>query len=167
MKFLKFFLFPLLVLLLAGCSGYRVGSTLNPAVRTVSLSIVNNTDEPSIEVAVMKALRAELQMDGRLEVRSQETADATLTVTLKSFALDALAFGRNEGLLAREYRMIVSATAVLSDAATGEVILENPSVRGETEFPYDADLTSSKRAALPGAANDLARKVVSTVVTAW
>ena len=167
MKFAKRLLFPLLVLALSGCAGYRTGSTLNPAIKTVSLSVINKTTEPSIEVAVMKALRAELQMDGRLEVRSQNEADVMLTVTLNNFVLDPLAYGRREGLMVREYRMTMSASAVLSDAESNEVILENPAVRGEVEFSYDDDLTSSKRAGLPGAANDLARKVVSTVVTAW
>jgi outer membrane lipopolysaccharide assembly protein LptE/RlpB len=167
MKFAKFFLFSVFALLLSGCAGYRVGSTLDPAIKTVSLSIVNQTDEPSIEVAVMKALRAELQMDGRLVVRSKETADVALTVTLNTFSLEALAYGYNEGSLAREYRMTIAASAVLADGETREVILESPVVRGETEFPYNADLTSSKRGSMPDAASDLARKVVSTVVTAW
>jgi len=167
MKSVKFLLFLVFALMMSGCTGYRVGSSLDPSIRTVSLSIINKTDEPSIEVAVEKALRAELQMDGRLEVRSQNEADAKLTVTLKNFELDPLAFGYKEGSMAREYRMTMVASAVLSDAESNEVILENPAVRGEAEFPYDADLTSAKRGALPKAAGDLARKVVSTVVTAW
>ena len=167
MKSAKILLFPVLALILSGCAGYRVGSTLDKSIKTVSLTIVNKTDEPSIEVAVMKALRAELQMDGRLEVRSQDEADVSLTVTLEKFNLDALAFEHRQASLAREYRMTMTASAVLSDAETGKVILENPTVLGESEFAYDADLTSSKRAAMPEAAGDLARKVVSTVLTAW
>lgn len=167
MKSVKFLLFSVLALILSGCAGYRVGSTLPKSVQTVSLTIVNKTDEPSIEVAVKKALIAELQMDGRLEVRPLEEADAALTVTLTKFDLDALAFNRLQGSLAEEYRMTLTAKAVLSDAQTSEVILESPVVRGEAEFPYAADLTTTKREALPKAANDLARKVVSTVVTAW
>jgi outer membrane lipopolysaccharide assembly protein LptE/RlpB len=167
MKSLKILLFPVLALILSGCAGYRVGSTLDKSIKTVSLTIVNKTDEPSIEVAVMKALRAELQMDGRLEVRSQNEADVVLSVTLKNFELDALAFNRKQGSLAAEYRLTITASAVLSDAETGKVILENPAVLGESEFPYAADLTTTKRRGLPEAAGDLARKVVSTVVTAW
>ena len=85
MKSAKILLFPVLALMLSGCAGYHVGSTLPKAIQTVSISIENKTDEPSIEVAVMKALRAELQMDGRLKVASPETADAVLKVTLKNF----------------------------------------------------------------------------------
>ncbi len=167
MKSAKLLLFSVFALILSGCTGYRVGSTLDKNIQTVGLSIINKTEEPSIEVAVMKALRAELQMDGRLEVRPQDEADVILTVTLKKFDLQALAFKRKQGSLAEEYRMTISASAVLSDAESKEVILENPMVLGESEFPFDSDLTTTKRAALPEASRDLARKVVSTVVTAW
>lgn len=167
MKSVKFLLFPVLALVLSGCAGYHVGSTLPKSVQTVSIQIANKTDEPSIEVAVMKALRAELQMDGRLAVASQDVADAVLNVTLKKFDLDPLAFNRKDGSLAEEYRMTLTASVVLSDAENNKVILENPVVLGEAEFPYIADLTSAKRGALPKAAADLARKIVSTTVTAW
>jgi hypothetical protein len=63
--------------------------------------------------------------------------------------------------------MTLSGSAVLTRSGTDEVILENPKLQGEVEFPYVADLTSSKRSGVPGAAHDLARKVVSTLVTAW
>ena len=167
MKFSKIILFPILALMFSGCTGYRVGSTLPASIRTVSLSIVNKTDEPSIEVAVMKALRAELQMDGRLEVRSQTEADTVLSVTLTKFDLSPLAFKRKQDSLAEEYRMTLTASAVLSDAESNEVIQESPVLLGEAEFSYVADLTSAKRSALPEAAGDLARKVVSVTVTAW
>ncbi|QHI70697.1 LPS assembly lipoprotein LptE [Tichowtungia aerotolerans] len=167
MKLFKLFLMPLAVVLFAGCSGYRVGSTLPEDVQTVSLHVVNNTDEPSIEVAVMRALRAEIQMDGRLQIRSENEADTVLTVTLNRFHLTPLAFDRRRGSLAREYRMVLSASSVLSRQADGEVIVESPELLGESEFDYSADLTSAKFAALPSAADDLARKAVSLITTAW
>lgn len=167
MKSAKFLLFPVLALILSSCAGYHVGSTLPKSVKTVYLEIENKTDEPSIEVAVQKALRAELQMDGRLEVRPKDVADAVLSVTLTGFSLDPLSYVRNQGALVAEYRMTLTAKAVLSDAQTGEVILENPVVLGEAEFPYAADLTSTKRSGMPKAANDLANKVVSATVTSW
>lgn len=167
MKFVKYLSLLALSLVLAGCAGYQVGSTLPENVNSVSLRVINGTDEPSVEVEVMKALRAELQMDGRLKIRSQADADAMLTVTLNSFSLKALAFDQRRGSLAREYRMALNASSVLSYTESGEVILENPNLLGESEFPYAVDLTSAKLGALPGTASDLARKVVSIITTAW
>jgi hypothetical protein len=167
MKFSKRCLLPVLALILSGCAGYRVGSSLPESIQSVSIAVENKTDEPSVEVQVMKSLRAELQMDGRLDVRPQSDADAILTVTLNRYQLTPVAFDHKQGSLAREYRVTLSARAVLSDAATGEVILETPMVLGEEDFDYAGDLTSAKMRALPAAADDMARKVISTVVTAW
>lgn len=167
MKSVKLLAVPFLAFLLSGCAGYRTGSTLDPSIQTVSLSVVNKTDEPSIEVDVMKALRAEVQMDGRLAVRSPEDADASITVTLKNFNLHPLAFNRRHGSLAEEYRMTLMASVVFANSETGEVIHENPQVTGDGEFPFAADLTATKRGAMPEAAADLARKVISLTVNGW
>ncbi|MBL7016219.1 MAG: hypothetical protein ISR84_01540 [Kiritimatiellales bacterium] len=167
MKFIKRLPLLSLFLILTGCAGYQVGSTLPENVQTVSLSIVNQTEEPSIEVDIMKALRAEVQMDGRLQLVSSGEADAVLKVTLNDFKLEAIAFDRRRGSLAREYRMVLRASSVLYFTDSGEVILESPELLGESEFPYAADLTTAKLGALPEASADLARKVISLVTTAW
>jgi len=167
MKSAKTLFLPLALLLLAGCTGYRVGSTLDPAIQTICVRVENKTDEPSIEVEVMKALRAEIQMDGRLLITSCEEADALLEVTLTRYHLSAVAYDRKRGSLAREYRATLTGRAVLRNTASGEVILEMPVFRGESDFDYAADLTTAKLGALPEASADLARKVVSTTVSAW
>jgi hypothetical protein len=154
-------------LLFTGCTGYQVGSPLPDSIRTVSVLVENETDEPSIEVQVMKSLRAELQMDGRLALAAEETADAVLKVTLTNYRLNAVAFDQRRGTMAREYRLDLAGRAVFYDAETGAVLQETPMLRGESDIPYGGDLTSAKLSGLPAAADDLARKAVSTTVTAW
>lgn len=167
MKFLR--LLPLLffALMVSGCAGWQLGSPLPESIQTVSVMVENETDEPSIEVQVNQALRAELQMDGRLAIRSEEEADSALKVTLTRYNLSPIAFDQRRGTLAREYRLTLSGRAVFRDAETGEVLQEVPILNAEAEFPYTGDLTSAKRSGLPEAARDLARKVVSQAVTAW
>ena len=167
MKFEKCLSLLAVSLMFAGCAGYQMGGTLPASIQTVSLTVENNTDEPSIEVQTMKALRAEVQQDGRLALRSESEADTILKVSLTGYSLQALAYDRDHGQLAREYRVILTASAVLSDAETGDVLREIPNVLGESEFPYAADLTTGKLAALPSAADDLARKVISMTIAAW
>lgn len=167
MKSAKSLFLPFFVLLFSGCMGYRVGSTLDPSIQTVSIRVENKTNEPSIEVEVMKALRAEIQMDGRLQIAARDEADSELSVTLTDYNLTPLAYDRKRGTLAREYRVVLNGRAVLRNAETGEVVLELPAFRGEADFVYAEDLTTAKFEALPEAAKDLARKVVSTTVTPW
>jgi hypothetical protein len=166
MKILKVSLLLSLFSLIAGCTGYQMGSNLPDSVQAVFVHVENKTDEPSIEVEAMKALREEIQRDGRLVLRSEREADAVLNVTLTHYHLTPLAYDNTHGTLAREYRVSLSATAVLTDLH-GKVLREVPGAQGDAEFPYAADLTAGKRGALPGAADDLARKVVSMTIAAW
>ncbi len=115
----------------------------------------------------MKALRAEMQMDGRLKIRLRNEADTVLCVTLTDFELIPLAYDSKRGALACEYRMELTANAVLYDTKSGEVILETPQVVGDSEFPYLSDLTTAKLNALPEAADDLVRKVISLTIMTW
>jgi len=156
-----------LLLLFAGCAGYQRGSTLPESIQTVFVTVENKTDEPSIEVQAMKSIREEVQRDGRLMLRSEYESDVVLKVTLTGYSLGALAFDGDRGELAREYRVSMRGKAVLSDAKTGDVLREIPSVTGNTDFPYDADLTAGKRSAQLNAADDLARKVISMTIAAW
>ena len=153
--------------LFAGCTGYQLGSNLPESIQTVSLTVENQTEEPSVEVQTMKSMRAEVQRDGRLALCSESDSDTVLKVTLVNYNINSLAYDREHGTRAEEYRVTLTASAVLYDAATGDVLREIPSVVGDTEFQYESDLTSGKRAALPTAADDLARKVISMTIAAW
>jgi hypothetical protein len=167
MKRLTFLALIALSALSVSCTGYKLGSTLPESIQSVGITVKNKSDEPSIEVAVMHALRQEVQLDGRLALLPVDEADTRLEVELIDYDLDAIAYDRFRGTLAEEYRVILSAKAVFYDAETGEVLREIPLVTGDTDFPFDADLTSSKRAALDDAADDLARKIVSRTIAAW
>ncbi|MFA5689151.1 MAG: LPS assembly lipoprotein LptE [Kiritimatiellales bacterium] len=166
MKLNKLILPSVAALILSGC-GYTVKSSLPASVQTVAVRVENKTAEPAIETEVVKALQAEIQMDGRLKLKSSDDAGAILTVTLNRYDLTPVAYDRRKGSKAREYRVMLTARAVLSNAETGDVIAETPVVRGETDFIYAADLTSSKLYSLPAVAEQLARKIVSVTVTAW
>ncbi len=167
MKLIKLLPFLALSLAFAGCSSYQLGSDLPDSIQTVALIVENKTDEPSIEVETMKSIRKEVQIDGRLVLRSEAEADVVLKVELTGYSLGALAYDSTRGSLAREYRVNMSGNAVLYDAETGDVLREVPNVTGNTDFAYDADLTAGKRTALLDAADDLARKVVSMTIAAW
>jgi hypothetical protein len=156
-----------LSLLFTGCTSYQLGSNLPKSIQTVAVIVENKTDEPSIEVQTMKSLRKEVQRDGRLKLRPEAEADVVLKVELTGYYLSALAYDRNYGSLAREYRVNMRGKAVLYDAETDDVLREVPSVTGNTDFPYDADLTDEKRAALSDATDDFARKVISRTIAAW
>jgi hypothetical protein len=156
------------VLLLGGCMGYQLGGTRPEGVQSVFIApIINKTDEPAIEIQVTEALRGRIQFDGRLQLKNTEQdADAIIEVTLFDYNLTPTAFRSDLETTAAQYRIRITGIAMLKNAKTGEVISDS-NAYGEATFNFDADLTSSKRDALPRAAEDIAKYMADDLIERW
>jgi outer membrane lipopolysaccharide assembly protein LptE/RlpB len=171
MRHLQFLLLlPLLgsLLLQTGCQNYQLGSQLPPDIKSVYVPTVRNqTDEPLLENEVTQAILNELQRDGSLSIESEETADAILYVNITSYEIKALSFDNENRARPDEYRLILGASVEMVRSSNGQILSRNGSLRGREDFPLSGDLTTAKRNGLPGAADDLARFVVSAITEAW
>ncbi|HBA85075.1 MAG TPA: hypothetical protein DCZ95_13365 [Verrucomicrobia bacterium] len=157
-----------LMLGLTGCAGYRLGSMLPPDIKTVYVpTFINRTTEPMIETETTAAVIRQLQQDGSMKVVSSEEADAVLEVTVKNYELEPLAYSEVDKTTANEYRIRLTAAVVLRRLSPDEVVVEAPSVQGESTFLMEGDFTTSKQRGLPAAAADLAHSIVERVVEAW
>lgn len=155
------------VFCLAGCVGYRLGSTLPSDIKKVYVPVfANKSGEPLIENQATAATIAELQTDGTLQVVNAENADVVLDCTLTSISLNPLRYDRSDPTKANEYRMTLAASCVLKRVRTGEIVTETSAI-GEATFPFVGNLTSAKQSAMPRAAEDLAKRIVEKVVEAW
>ena len=155
-------------LLLNGCAGYRLGSMLPDDIATVFIpTFINSTTEPQLEVETTRALIAAVQRDGSLRVVNQEQADTVLTVTLKGYNLSPVSYRTDQRRSAREYRITLHASFLMTRRDSGAVVAESPRVIGEGVFPISGDLTTSKIRGLPVAADDLARRIVQQMVEVW
>jgi hypothetical protein len=157
-----------LVLLLAGCMGYQLGGSRPEGVETVFVApVINKTDEPAIEIQVMHALRERIQFDGRFKLKNtEEAADAVIEILLFDYTLLATAFQDEFKTTAQQYRLRITGTATLRDTKTGEVI-STSNTYGEATFPFESDLTTSKRSALPRAAEEIAKFMVDDLIERW
>jgi len=153
------------LLLLAGCMGYQLGGTRPEGVETVHMApVVNTTTEPAIELQVTHALRQRIQFDGRLKLENNaEKADAIIEVVLTGYTLRAIVFRDELKTTPEQYRLRITGTATLKDASTGET-LSKSKTHGEARFFFESDLTTSKRNALPRAAEELAKFMVDDLV---
>lgn len=156
------------LLLFAGCMGYQLGGTRPEGIETVHMApVVNKTTESAIELQVSHALRQRIQFDGRLKLKNTaEAADAIIEVTLTDYKLTAIAFRDDLKTTAEQYRLRITGTATLADAKTGETLSESKTY-GETTFFFESDLTTSKRDALPRAAQELAKFMVDDLIEQW
>ena len=153
---------------LTGCVGYQLGSMLPADIRTVHVpTFVNKTDEPLVEVETTRAFIEQVQFDGSLKIADADVADSVIEVTVLEFDMSPIAYSRSRETLAEEYRITLTSHVIFRRRATGEVLFESPNIQGETTFQVAGDLSSGKRFALPGAADDLARDILETIVELW
>lgn len=142
---------------------------LPPDIQTVFIpTIENSTREPNVESDITQALVEEIQKDGSLRVVNDETtADSILYVQLIDYRLQPIDYDSLQETRANEYRLRLKAKVRLVRRATNEIIGEYPSVKGDTDFPFTGDLTTTKRNNLPDAARDLSHDIVELVVETW
>lgn len=157
----------LCLVLMQGCVGYRLGSTLPPGIKSVHVpTFQNKTGEPLLEAETTGATLREVQKDGTLRIADESRADALLEVTLTRFTLEPLRYERDRAKTTDEYRMRIRAELIFSSKRDGSV-LSKRTVEGEATFEPGGSLTSAKRAALPEAAKDLAHDIVESIVEYW
>lgn len=158
----------LVLALLPGCTGYRLGSMLPPEIKTVHVpTFINQTGEPQLELDTTRFALQEFQKDGSLKLATAEEADAILQVKLTDYKLAPLQYDNSRPTAALEYRITLYASIVMTRKRDGKVITENPRCFGEGTFPVVGDLSSSKRTGLPKAAKDLAHDIVQKVTEVW
>jgi hypothetical protein len=156
------------ILLLNGCLGYRVGSTLPSNIKTIHVpTFVNQTSEPLLEVECTTAITQEIQKDGSLKIAEGSTADSILEGTMTKITLDSLVFDNTRETATVEYRLTIHASIVLKDRLRDTVLVHNPDVIGETTFEIFSDLSSAKREAIPEAAEDLSRRIMDAILQSW
>lgn len=155
-------------LLLSGCMGYQLGGSRPQGIESVAMTAaVNKTTEPAIELQVTHAVRDRIQFDGRLKlVNRAGEADGVIEVVLTEYRLTPIAFSSEEKTTPDIYRLRITGTATLKNAETGKVLAESKTY-GEATFPFEADLTSAKRDALPRAAAELAKFMVDDLIEQW
>jgi hypothetical protein len=160
--------FALILLLLNGCSGYRLGSMLPSNIQSVYVRIAkNSTPEPDLETEVTQAVLAQLQVDGSLKVVGEAEADSLLTIDIREFLLEPLRYDGDNRVRPNEYRMVLRASVELIRASDATPLVRSAGAEGKATFELSGDLTNSKRNALPAASEDLARSIVAAVTEAW
>ncbi|MBU4211110.1 MAG: hypothetical protein KKD33_00845 [Verrucomicrobia bacterium] len=157
----------LVLLTLPGCVGYRLGSTLPPDVKAIYVHLfINRCNEPLLEIDTTNATIAEFQKDGTLRIVPKGEADVLLETTLNAMTLTPLRYSKTDKVKPNEYRLTLQASFVLKRAKTREIMNE-AAVIGESTFVFVGNLNSSKRAAIPAASEDLAKRIVEKVVETW
>jgi len=157
-----------LAAVLAGCLGYRTGTSLPSNIATVHVtSFTNRTGDPDVETAATSATVQEFQKDGSLRMASADDADVIVEATVMELRLEPLRYSKELATETTEFRLLLTADLILKDRRTGKTLSTHTGLTGKATFVPGGDLSSAKRLAIPAAARDLAHAVVAAVVEAW
>ena len=168
------FRLPVLALLpvllgLAGCAPYQLGTAGQPTFATLSVSpVANSTLLPQAQAVVSTQLREALLRDGRVTlVNSPAAADATLTVVIRDYHREVRAVREDDTGLARKFAVTLGTACTLRDNRSGRDLFTDRPVSVTRDAFTDGGQLQSEYQLLPLLAEALAQKVAHTVLDVW
>ena len=158
-----------LALLVGGCAGYHVGPA-TPAhlkhIKTIAVpTFANTTLTPRIEVLVTGTVIKQLQQDGTFRIVSESQADAVLKAEIVGVGRNPARSVRGNVLSTTEFNLnlVVRYSLVGRDGK----VLSTAGASGSTSFFVSSDVSTDERQALPLAAEELAKQLVSQLSEGW
>ena len=159
----------LLALLLGGCAGYQLGPATPGYLKHVhSIAIPtfgNTTLVPRIEVLVTSTVIKQFQQDGTFRIVNEDAADATLKAEIAAVSRSPARSVRGNVLSTTEFNLGLTVKYTLI-GRDGKVLAPGV-VGGTTSFFVGTDVSTDERQALPLAAEQLARNLVSQLSEGW
>jgi hypothetical protein len=160
----------LLVFLLGGCAGYQLGPATPGYLRNVHTIAVptfsNTTLVPRIEVLVTSTVIKQFQQDGTFRIVNPDVADATLKCEIVGVNRSPARSVRGNVLSTTEFNVTMTVKYTLM-GRDGKVLGSPGAVGGSTSFFRGSDVATDERQALPLAAEELARHLVSQLSEGW
>lgn len=164
---------PLLLLLgvlVGGCAGYQIGPATPGYLREIQTIAVptfaNTTLVPRIEVLVTGTVIKQFQQDGTFRIVSADAADATLQGEIVTVNRSPARSVRGNVLSTTEFNLTMTVKYTLR-GRDGKVLGNPGAVSGSTSFFVGSDVSTDERQAMPLAAEQLARHLVSQLSEGW
>lgn len=159
----------LLALLVGGCAGYHVGPA-TPAhlkhIKTVAVpTFANTTLTPRIEVLVTDTVIKQIQQDGTFRIASESQADAVLKAEIVAVGRNPARSVRGNVLSTTEFNFNLNVRYSL--VGRDGKVLSTAGASGSTSFFVSSDVSTDERQALPLAAEELAKQLVSQLSEGW
>jgi hypothetical protein len=162
-SFLSSVVCAVLLTLVCGCAGYKLGPTNGKPAGSQSVQInpfQNNTLEPRLSDFVSNSMRKRLQQDGTFTLDSHGDSDIIVNGVITKFHRSELGFDPSDTRTVRDYYLFITADITAVQRNSGKLLFSR-SVTGRTTIRVGNDLASSERQAIPVMADDLARNAVS------
>ena len=159
----------MLAFLLGGCAGYKLGPA-KPAylaqVHSIAVPTFGNiTLSPRIEVLVTNTVIKQFQQDGTFRIVNEDQADAVLKAEIGAVGRAPARSVRGNVLSTTEFALSLSVKYSLV-GRDGKAITGG-GASGNTSFFVGTDVATDERQAMPLAAEDMAKQLVSQLSEGW
>lgn len=151
-----------------------MGYTLGPAtpnhlrqIHSIAVpTFANTTLVPRIEVLVTGTVIKQFQQDGTYRITSEDRADAILKAEIVAVGRSPARSVRGNVLSTTEFNLSMTVKYTLQ-GRDGKLIGSPGAVTGTTSFFVGTDVSTDERQAMPLAADELARHLVSQLSEGW
>lgn len=155
------FALPLLALL-AGCAGYRLGSPVPEAYRTVHVAAFENgTDYPMAGAIASQQLLDALIEDGTFAPAAYDKARLRVQAVVQAPSTSAVRYSRNKHNVPDEYHVILTARLYVFDAKTGATYVNGKPVTAVDSALTREDYQTGIQDALPRVSRRLAQAILT------
>lgn len=159
----------LLAFVVGGCAGYHVGPATPAYLRHVHAIAVptfaNTTLVPRVEALVTGTVIKQFQQDGTFRIVNEDQADAILKGEVTSVGRSPARSVRGNVLSTTEFNLSVTVKYSLVGRDGKPLTAGRPS--GSTSFFVGPDVNTDERQALPLAAEEVAKQLVSQLSEGW
>jgi len=158
-----------IVLGVAGCAGYQLGTGSTPKFATLYIApVASEALIPQAQALVTTELREAFIRDGRVRlVNSADAADAVLTVTLAAYNRTVAVSRPDDTGLARRFDVNLTARATLADNRTKQPLFSQRPLEAKRGVFTDSGLVPSEYQALPLLAGLIAAEAVHAALDTW
>lgn len=160
----------LLASLLSGCAGYHVGPATPAYLRQIHSIAVptfrNTTLIPRVESLVTGTVIKQFQQDGTFRIANESNADATLKGEIVIVGRSPARSVRGNVLATTEFNLTLRVRYTLI-GRDGKTLTGPADAAGSTSFFVGEDVSTDERQALPLAAEELAKQLVSQLSEGW
>lgn len=152
-----------------GCSHYRLGTEAQPGFSTLSIEPVTvKALIPQSAPIFSTQVREAFIRDGRVAVTDfGGTADATLSIVVKTYDREVATVRPGDTGLARKFIITVTAEATLHDNRSGQDLFARRPLVLKRQLYTDSGQNQAEYQLLPLLAQDLADKAKHAVLDVW
>jgi hypothetical protein len=158
----------ILLVVLAGCSAYQLGTPSELQFATIYVEPVDNkTFAPQVSSVLTSQIIRQFERDGRLTPVRESSADAILIIELVDLNREIRVMRSDDTGLARKIRLNLVADCTLTGKRTGEVYFSKRQVTAETEVYLDDGQNPAEFQATPILTMNLAFNISHAVLDTW